>query len=156
MTADMVTFARRKPHNGGTNGWMVLLIERKKAPHAGCLALPGGHFDVYEDEDLEYTARRELQEETGILVHNPELVGVWSKKDRDPRGRYISTAYFAVLPELVEPQAGDDAASAGWYEMETTVLGGASPIAFDHREMIREAWSKSLLWADTMAPAEGK
>lgn len=69
----------------------VLLVERKRAPHGW--ALPGGFVD--EGESTETAAYREIEEETGLYVHDLRLVGVWSEPDRDPRSHVISIAYVA-------------------------------------------------------------
>ena len=57
MTADIVVFAREG------EGLKVLLIRRKGHPYIGKLALPGGFAN--ENEPVEQTAARELEEETG-------------------------------------------------------------------------------------------
>ncbi|MFJ3594658.1 NUDIX domain-containing protein [Streptomyces sp. NPDC090082] len=123
-TADVVLFADRH----------VLLIERGWDPHAGCWALPGGHVDAGETS-LE-AAVRELEEESGITIPASELrqVGAFDAVGRDARGRYVSVAYTATLPALVEPTAGDDATAARWWP-----LAALPDLAFDHAEIVAEA-----------------
>ena len=87
----------------------LLLIRRKKYPFQGMYALPGGFVD--ENETVEDAARRELREETGIEAESLELVGVYSKKDRDPRHWTITIAYL-IRPKHMNVLAGDDAATA--------------------------------------------
>src|SRR3989344_5650769 len=72
----------------------VLLIRRKHEPFRNFWALPGGHIN-FGKETLEETAKRELGEETGILVdeENLRLFGVYSEPNRDPRGHYITHVY---------------------------------------------------------------
>ena len=69
-------------------------------------------------ENLDETARRELEEETGVKGLVMEQIATYGDYDRDPRTRVITTAYMAVVPEnAVKVQAGDDAADAVWCEV---------------------------------------
>lgn len=137
LTADAVVFADvdRVLH--------VLLVERRWDPYAGCWALPGGHRDP-GDRTLKHTAGRELGEETGIRVQPSWLrpVGFYDEPGRDPRGRYATSAYWTVLPDLVEPTAADDAKRAAWVPVAQvlwTGVGGSVQLAFDHDEIVEDA-----------------
>ena len=68
-----------------TNGDKVLLQNRVKNDWKG-YALPGGH--VEEGESFVDAVIREMKEETGLIVHNPKLVGV--KQFPIDNGRYIA------------------------------------------------------------------
>ncbi|MCL6293220.1 NUDIX hydrolase [Streptomyces sp. 43Y-GA-1] len=109
----------------------VLLIQRRWAPHAGAWALPGGHVDAGE-ASLQ-AAVRELEEETGLTVPAKALrqVGAFDAPGRDPRGRYVTVAYTATLPELTAPTALDDAADARWWP-----LTALPDLAFDHAAIL--------------------
>jgi 8-oxo-dGTP diphosphatase len=115
----------------------VLLIRRGIAPYRGRWALPGGF--VRADEDLEQTARRELAEETGLSSDRIHLeqVATYGAPDRDPRGRVVSVAYLALVPDLPAPVAGTDAASASWVEADE-VLGDTGRLAFDHHRILSD------------------
>ena len=112
----------------------VLLVKRANEPFRGCWALPGGFMEMYETIDR--CAARELQEETGIAL--PEgalrLVGVFSALGRDPRGRTVTVAYCARVPDGTAATAGDDAAAVRWWP-----LADLPPLAFDHADIIRAA-----------------
>ncbi len=112
----------------------VLLIRRGNEPYRGCWALPGGFMEM--DETLEHCAVRELQEETGLVVSETQLrpIGVFSRVDRDPRGRTITAAYRVDLPDCPEAYGGDDAAEARWFP-----LAALPPLAFDHADIIATA-----------------
>ncbi|MFH8873149.1 NUDIX domain-containing protein [Streptomyces griseus] len=112
----------------------VLLIQRRWAPHAGSWALPGGHVDA--GETSLQAAVRELEEETGITVPVDALgqVGAFDAPGRDPRGRYVTVAYTAALPEPVAPTPLDDAADARWWP-----LTDLPPLAFDHADILTAA-----------------
>lgn len=111
----------------------VLLIRRKLEPFAGEWALPGGFLQ--ESEDLDACARRELEEETGVRLALLHHVGNFSAPDRDPRGRVISVAYFALTPSAeLEPKAATDASDAEWF-----ALAEVPDLAFDHDVIIAYA-----------------
>lgn len=119
------------------DGLRVLLVERRYDPYQGCWALPGGF--VEQDEDLEDAARRELLEETGVVVGHLNEVGAFGKPGRDPRGRTISIVYSAFVDgERVMPIAGDDAAKAAWFPVE-----GLPTLAFDHALILDRVLGRS-------------
>src|SRR5262249_17350665 len=70
----------------------VLLIRRQHEPFAGMWALPGGFVDM--DETLEASARRELEEESGVRVEALEQLHTFGDPGRDPRGRTVSVVYL--------------------------------------------------------------
>jgi len=119
----------------------VLLVERGAAPFRGRLAFPGGFVEI--DEDLEHAARRELREETGLEASERfEQLAAYGRPDRDPRGRTVTVAYFAVLPEDREVVGGSDAAGAGWYDVPP-LLDEPEALAFDHAEILAEAVARA-------------
>lgn len=110
----------------------VLLIKRKRPPFRGRWAIPGGFIEMREE--LEDAARRELAEETGVAAGDLLPFGVFAAPGRDPRGRTVSVAYLALCADLPPPVAGDDAAEAEWFALDSL-----PPLAFDHVEVLREA-----------------
>ena len=116
-------------------GGDVLLIQRGWPPHKGQLAFPGGHVDV--GERSRDAASRELFEETGVRVAPGALtlVGIYDAPDRDPRGRYISAAYLAVVPAGTTAIAGDDAAAVRWVPIDSP----GEDLAFDHATILADA-----------------
>lgn len=111
----------------------ILLIERGGEPFLGCMALPGGFVEMTKDQTLEEALLRELREETGIEDAYVEQLATFGDVGRDPRGRVISTAFMMLVrPDAVKVTAGDDAATAGWYD-----VNHLPKLAFDHAKIIQ-------------------
>ncbi|MEV5605756.1 NUDIX hydrolase [Streptomyces sp. NPDC052299] len=110
----------------------VLLIERDWPPYEGTWALPGGHVDPGETSRA--AAARELEEETGLLMAADDLrqIGVWDSPGRDPRGRYVTVAYAAIVPDT-PVAAQDDARDARWWPLNNL----PEQLAFDHADILR-------------------
>jgi 8-oxo-dGTP diphosphatase len=110
----------------------VLLIRRDSSPFAGKWALPGGFIGI--NESLE-TAARELAEEAGVTNLYLEQLYTFGEPGRDPRGRVISVAYFALIdaeqPHLL---ASSKATAARWHSVFDQKLG--RKLAFDHRRIL--------------------
>ncbi|MEM2534555.1 MAG: NUDIX hydrolase, partial [Candidatus Nezhaarchaeales archaeon] len=68
----------------------IVLVRRRRPPYEGYWALPGGFVEY--GETVEEAVKREVEEETGLIVDIKGLIGVYSKPDRDPRGHVISIA----------------------------------------------------------------
>ena len=86
------------------------------------------------DETTERCAIRELEEETGLRVSDVHQIGVYSKVDRDPRGRTITVAYLAIVDEPIAVTGQDDAAKAEWWP-----LSDMPHLAFDHYDIMQDA-----------------
>jgi 8-oxo-dGTP diphosphatase len=126
VSVDVVIFSLRE------KDLKVLLIRRGHPPFQGKWAIPGGF--VHADESLEDAARRELEEETAVRDVYLEQLYTFGEPKRDPRGRVITVAYVALVPEDVTARAGDDAAAVAWHPARDL-----PPLAFDHAEIVRYA-----------------
>lgn len=111
----------------------VLLIKRDQEPFKGRWALPGGFVNM--DESLEAAAARELREETGIGDFYLEQLYTFGDPGRDPRGRVISVAYYALV-KLSEHRiaAATDASEAAWFS-----VSDPPRLAFDHDQILAMA-----------------
>ena len=127
MTVDIVIFTLRD----GT--LQVLLVKRGVPPFEGQFAIPGGF--IREDESLEEAALRELYEETGVRNVFLEQLYTFGDPKRDPRGRVVTVAYYALIAsDKLSLVAGADAAEAQWFP--TNEL---PPLAFDHKSILEYA-----------------
>lgn len=139
LTADIVAW---RHHKGQTQ---ILFIKRLKEPYKEKWALPGGFFDIDLDDTIENAAKRELEEETSLKLplENFKLVGVFSKRNRDPREaiatepcRIVSAAYKVEVKDGVQTQAHDDAMNVKWFD-----LNELPALSFDHADIIAKAIS---------------
>lgn len=138
VTVDMLVFTLLE------GALSLLLVERGLPPFLGRLALPGGFLHVGAGgrggEDLDEAAARELREETGLERAHVTLgqLGAFGAPGRDPRGRTITVAYFALVrPEAARAvRAGSDAASARWLKVDDLDLNA---LAFDHGRIVTAA-----------------
>lgn len=109
----------------------ILLIQRGHDPYKGRWALPGGFVDA--EENPEAGARRELEEETGVVASWLMPIGGFGDVGRDPRGRTVTLTYLTVLDDAA-PIAGDDADDTRWADPRDP-----PPLAFDHDQMVATA-----------------
>jgi len=101
----------------------VLLIRRAPgSTKPGLWAIPAGYVDY--GEDVREAARREMREETGLIVEVGEAVFVASNF-HDP-GKLTVGIWFAGTVTGGTLQAGDDADDAGYF-----ALDDLPPLAFE-------------------------
>jgi 8-oxo-dGTP diphosphatase len=112
---------------------LILLVRRAEEPFAGSWALPGGA--VGASEPLDDAGQRILMEATGLWGLYLEQLYTFGDPGRDPRGRAISVAYYAILPPgepgvrpRVTARRGSRVTEAAWFPIDQ--LPG--PLAFDH------------------------
>jgi len=128
ITVDVVIFTIQ------SGALQVLLVRRGVPPFEGTWAIPGGF--ILTDESLEAAALRELEEETGVRDVYLEQLYSFGDPGRDPRGRVITVAYYALIAadRASHPVAGTDAAAARWWPVSSH-----PPLAFDHDAILTYA-----------------
>ncbi len=115
----------------------IALIRRRFPPYKACWAIPGGI--VEDNETVEKAAVREAKEETGLSIGDLTLVGVYSRPDRDPRGRSISIVYAAGTVEG-QPGSGSDAEDVSFFQPDDL----PEELAFDHGQILRDYLSLGI------------
>lgn len=136
VTVDIVIFTIRDDQ------LKLLLIRRSGEPYRGKWALPGGFIQL--DEDLEQSARRELEEETGVSAVYLEQLYTFGKPGRDPRERVITVAYYALIPsDKLQLRAATDAEAVGWFGMDEI-----PELAFDHDGILAMAHERLVAKLD--------
>lgn len=106
----------------------ILLIRRAIEPFRGQWALPAGYQEI--DEDPRYTARREVQEETGLEIEVRELFDViWVPEDQRKPANVI---VYLCRPTGGELRAASDAAEAAWFPLDAL----PAEVGFGNRERI--------------------
>ncbi len=93
----------------------VLLARRGTPPHVGAWSLPGGGQEL--GETMEQTARRELAEETGLIVGDLHLAGVVDSVTCDAAGRvrfHYTIIDYAALWQGDTARAGGDISEVAW------------------------------------------
>ena len=120
-----VAVAIHAPENGSPE---ILLIERathESDPWSGQMAFPGGRYEI-EDENLERTAIRETQEETGLVLEHPlgpldEVRGL-----KHPKVRPVIVAPFAFeVPEHPRLRPNREVVSMVWVPVSSILDPGS-------------------------------
>src|SRR4051812_7360994 len=73
----------------------VALYQRGDPPEKGSFALPGGFMHI--DESLEQAANRLMAQKVGLKGVFLEQLYTFGDLQRDPRGRVVTVAYYALV-----------------------------------------------------------
>ncbi|RAP53657.1 MAG: DNA mismatch repair protein MutT [Methanosphaera sp. rholeuAM130] len=115
------------------NNEEVLLIKRLNNPFKDSWALPGGFVEY--GECVEDAAIREAKEETNLDISLDELVGVYSKPDRDPRGHTVTVAFkCSIIGSTLK--SSSDAKDARFFTIDEIK---SIDLAFDHEKILEDA-----------------
>jgi ADP-ribose pyrophosphatase YjhB (NUDIX family) len=97
----------------------ILMAQRGKEPLKGWWTLPGGALET--GELLDAAVRREVLEETGLIVEPVRVFEIFERIMRDSDG---AAEYHYVLIDYLcsvaggEARAGDDVARVAWMRLE--------------------------------------
>jgi len=104
----------------------LLLIQMTKVPYTEMWALPGGL--IQDEESLDAAAGRILNEETGVADVYLEQLYTFGQPDRDPAGRVVSVAYFALIHAAgIALRTQPKYADVRWWP-----CANRPPLAYDH------------------------
>jgi 8-oxo-dGTP diphosphatase len=113
----------------------LLLYQRHLAPSEGCWSLMGGF--VQENESLEDTTLRVLKQRVGLENIYMKQVHGFSAPDRDPGGRVLSMAFYALIRIDQQDRELVDLHGAKWFSFNEL-----PELIFDHNEMVKLALEK--------------
>jgi ADP-ribose pyrophosphatase YjhB (NUDIX family) len=98
-----------------------VLIGKRKGSHAPYFSIPGGHLEL--GESFEQAAIREVAEETGLHIQNPEVIGVTNNLATFKAENYHSVSIILVVKDvsgtakLLEPHKCE-----GWFWVDPLSL----------------------------------
>lgn len=117
---------------GFDQGELKLLIHKRPfEPSKGEWSLFGGF--VQKEESLDEAASRILSEHTGLQDIYMEELQSYGEVERDPAGRVISVAYFALIPASDFTEAGSSKSEATWVS-----INELPPLIMDHNLMVEK------------------
>lgn len=126
VTADVLIFSIR---NGE---FSLLLIRRSNDPFAGSFAIPGGFVQM--NETLDEAAKRIIDQKGHQKNLYLEQLYTFGDLNRDPRGRVVSVAYIALVPEDKAVDVDDGKHLIKWFAVKDL-----PPLAFDHAKIVASA-----------------
>jgi ADP-ribose pyrophosphatase YjhB (NUDIX family) len=95
----------------------ILVVQRGRGAYAGSWALPGGR--QRRGETMQEAVRREVREETGLVVEVGDPVWIGDIIDpADPPSYHYTVVDFTVFAIGGELEAGDDASDAKWVDLD--------------------------------------
>lgn len=112
----------------------VLLIKRKNKPFEGDWVLTGGA--LYNDEDLEDGAIRELKEKTGITGVEIKQFKVFGKVHRSPVMRMVAVGFIGIIDSkrVNILRETENTSNADWFPIDKI-----PPLGYDHEEILHDA-----------------
>lgn len=112
----------------------VLLVKRKNEPYKGDWILTGGA--LYNNEDLETGALREIEEKSGIKDIEIEQFKSFGRVDRSPVMRMVAVAYIGIIDSsrVKILRETTNTTNADWFPIDK--IPG---LGFDHEEILNEA-----------------
>lgn len=115
----------------------VLLIKRNNEPFKDMWSLVGGA--LYNNEELENGAKREIKEKTGIDNIDIQMFNVFSKVDRSPIMRMLAIGYIGVIDSY---KVNILKKTIKTTDSDWVALNRVGNLAYDHNEILNNAKDK--------------
>ncbi len=113
------------------NDLKALLVKRNFEPGLGKWSLMGGFIKA--NESVDQGANRVLSELTGLSDIYMEQLHCYGDVERDPGGRVVSIAYFALI-KINGNASIHERGNAKWFSIKKVPA-----LIFDHKEMVKMA-----------------
>jgi ADP-ribose pyrophosphatase YjhB (NUDIX family) len=126
VTVDLVIFTVQE------SALKVWLVKRDIRPFKGHLAIP--QRLIHKNESLEQAALRELKEETRARQVYLEQLYSFGDRRRDPRGRVVTVAYYALVPGDQAHRGSHNGSGAAWRSVDEL-----PPLVFDQKRIVNYA-----------------
>lgn len=115
------------------HGDSLLMVQRANDPGRGLWSLPGGRVET--GELLADALKREVLEETGLVVEVGELAGILEVPGDDLH--YVILDYHATVAGDATPRAGTDASEVRWVPLKEVTHMECTPRFIE----TMQAWS---------------
>lgn len=130
LAVDLIVFGYSE------NELSVLLLNRKEEPYKNGWVLPGAFLQM--EETFQDVCIRVLKTKLGISEIYFEQLYSFDKPGRDPRGRAVSVAYYALVnPQKFSLTAGIMANDVKWFPVQKL-----PKLGFDHKEIFKAAMNR--------------
>ncbi len=110
----------------------LLLIKRNFDPCKDKWSLMGGFLQP--DESLNDAAQRILFQLTGLTDIYLEQLNTYGDIERDPAGRVVSAAYYALIDAKKYNEIEHQNYTAKWFD-----INNSPELIFDHNQMVQDA-----------------
>jgi 8-oxo-dGTP diphosphatase len=114
----------------------VLLVQRGHAPMQGEWSLPGGALEV--GETLEGGVKREVLEETGLIVEPIAKIDVFDRIAHDDEGRV--QFHYVLVDYLCRVTGGSPVSASDATDIRWAALDELDAVAPFTQEVIQKAW----------------
>ena len=123
VTVDLVIFTVQE------SALKVWLVKREAQPFKGRMAIP--QRVIHKNESLDQAALRELKEETRARQAYLEQLYSFGDSRRDPRGRVVTVAYYALVPGDEAQRGSHNGSGASWRSVDEL-----PPLVFDQKRIV--------------------